>query len=185
MSCVNTFTNVVFEDNRATREGGAIYYDSFRPIMTNLTFINNTAPYGNNIASYPVKAILSNGTSGSFSISDAPSGQEYDQVLTFSLVDFDNQVISSQTSGSMSIIPVTPGANALGFSSTSIVSGVSTFDGVIFQAQPGSNNIEYSVRTAAIDTAKIVKVFGTTSIQDPFYVSFRYCKPGESDHSGR
>lgn len=179
--CVNNLTNVHFLNNQARTEGGAIYYDSFRPIMNNVTFTNNRAPYGPNIASYPVRTILVDGTSASFSIDNVPSGQVYDQQLSFRLVDYDNQTIQSQTSGLMSITAVSLEAKALGFSTSPVVGGISTFKDVVFQAAPGSQNVEFSVKAFSIDPALVLKVFGVNTLQEPFFVNFRYCKPGESE----
>jgi hypothetical protein len=44
----------VFQHNQANDKGGAIYYDSYRPDISEVQFLNNSAKYGNNIASYPV-----------------------------------------------------------------------------------------------------------------------------------
>ena len=66
LSCTSTLpwlsvlNNVAFKNNTSSKQGGAIYYDLYRPNMTNVIFINNTAPYGPNIASYPVKIVLAN-----------------------------------------------------------------------------------------------------------------------------
>lgn len=152
--------------------------------MDNVTYSGNSAvSYGPDIASYPVKAILVSNSQDLLVIEDAPSGQEYDQSLQFALVDYDNQVQSSAT-GSMSINAVTPDANALGFSSTAIVNGIATFKGVIFQAKPGTQNVEYSISASTVDEGLVNKVFDH-SIQDPIFVSFRFCKPGESDESNQ
>lgn len=150
--------------------------------MTNVTFTNNTAPYGDNIASYPVKAILADGTSSaSFMINDAPSGQILEEELSFAVVDFDGQTLNSQTSGLMSITGVSPDARALGLSTAPVIAGVSTFSDVVLQAKPGSKNVEFSVKAFSVDPTLIFKVFGVNTLQEPFYVNFRYCKPGESD----
>lgn len=54
-NCLVSFKNTVFSNNRALRRGGAYYYPWVRPEFQNLSFSNNMAPYGNNIASYPIK----------------------------------------------------------------------------------------------------------------------------------
>lgn len=153
--------------------------------MINVTFANNSAPYGNNIASYAVKAILTDGEIENFEIDNAASGQEYEEEIRFALVDYDNQTIDSQTSGLMTINAVSENASALGLSSTSIVNGISTFKNVIFQAKPGSTNVEFTVRTFSIDSSLISRVFNTSTLQESFFVNFRLCKPGEADESNQ
>ena len=41
-------------NNVAMANGGAIYFDAFKPDIINCLFLNNSAIYGNDIASYPV-----------------------------------------------------------------------------------------------------------------------------------
>lgn len=57
----NYETNVidsVFWNNSASWEGGAIKYNLYPPVISNCSFESNSALYGNNIASYPVKMVL-------------------------------------------------------------------------------------------------------------------------------
>ena len=49
----------IFENNLGLLEGGVIKFDSYRPIFTNCTFENNSAPYGEVLAGYPVELKLS------------------------------------------------------------------------------------------------------------------------------
>ena len=91
--------NVTFVNNTASVMGGAIYYDLFRPNMTNVIFKNNTSPYGPNIASYPVKIILSDSNSTNIAFDNAVSGQEQEVDLNFQIVDYDDQVALTTSSG--------------------------------------------------------------------------------------
>jgi predicted outer membrane repeat protein len=52
--CNTTISNTIFENNNAGVKGGAISYNFKPPLFTNESFINNTAPYGNDKASYPI-----------------------------------------------------------------------------------------------------------------------------------
>lgn len=175
-----------FTNNRAYYSGGAIHYDSIRPSMKNVTFSDNVVrSYGTNIASYPVKVMLLDNSTETLHIENTPPGQEYDQTLQFGLVDYDEQIVTGTNTGTISIFAQSSKGKALGSSSVPIVSGVATFKGVIFEAQPGSQMIEYSLSSSEIDESLLEKSLGTTSIQDPFYVSFRYCQPGEQDQGTR
>ena len=62
-ACSFELDSCSFINNSATYSGGAIMYNLYRPIMTNLTFSGNTATYGSDIASYPIKIIIQNSTS--------------------------------------------------------------------------------------------------------------------------
>jgi len=61
--------------NKASKQGGAIYYTQNRPLVVNCTFIQNEAPYGSNIASYPTNYWIEG--LESLTINDVASGQKY------------------------------------------------------------------------------------------------------------
>ena len=96
--CRNSITNSVFTGNNATINGGAISYTSYRPTFSNNYFENNSAVYGNDIASFPSK-ILQDLENGSFSdllsINDAPSGSPIQNSIPLVIVDEDFNVMVS------------------------------------------------------------------------------------------
>jgi predicted outer membrane repeat protein len=53
--CQFSIANSTFSSNSASVKGGAIYYDTYKPFLTNLSFNNNSAPYGPDLASYPTQ----------------------------------------------------------------------------------------------------------------------------------
>lgn len=63
-------------ENKATESGGAIKYDVFRPETTNNEFVNNSAVYGPNIASYPVKIKVKDSNEDQIILSNVGSGLE-------------------------------------------------------------------------------------------------------------
>ena len=54
--------------------GGAYYYPKFRPVFKNITFINNSAPYGADIGSIPIKVYINDTLSQEITIDNAASG---------------------------------------------------------------------------------------------------------------
>lgn len=68
--CTHHINNSYFKDNRGSR-GGAIFYDRLRPVLHNNVYINNTAPYGPNIASFPAKLKFIESTRRDLSITGA------------------------------------------------------------------------------------------------------------------
>jgi hypothetical protein len=60
--------------NKATESGGAIEYDIYRPEFVNNEFVNNSAIYGPNIASYPVKIKVKNSNEDQLILSNIGSG---------------------------------------------------------------------------------------------------------------
>ena len=73
-NCVYSISDSTFSNNPATLKGGAIYYDSFRPTITNTNFLNNKAVYGENIAGYPVRIAYGNNKETSITYEDIASG---------------------------------------------------------------------------------------------------------------
>ena len=190
--CLNNITGAVFTGNNATSRGGAIYYDVYQPILGNITYVNNSAPYGTNIGSYPVRVLkiesLSSDSSSfkiipNFSIDDVASGQIYPNELKMALVDNDGQIVADQTSGIITIVSVSSGASVLGQTSAPIVNGIASFKEIIFKAKPGSKDVLFSAFTLSIDKSIIFEAFNVVSVQEPFKVSFRYCMPGEADEN--
>ena len=49
------FNQTAFINNKARKEGGAVKWTFLKPELINCSFKDNTAPYGNNIASFPVR----------------------------------------------------------------------------------------------------------------------------------
>ena len=128
--------------------------------MTNNLFQNNSAPYGNNIASYPVRIIAQGDDDYQISINQIASGQLMPNILILNVVDYDNQTVTNLIKGSINITSIEPNTKVLGRNSESIISGISTFSGLILTAKPGSNNIYFSVGTSVIDSSVILRQFG-------------------------
>lgn len=155
---VTTITNSFFANNIAGEKGGAIYYNNHRPLMVNVTFIGNSAPYGNNIASFPIKIIGESEILDNDTLSDVASGQTLSAQIKFKLADYDNQVTSDYNGGRISIVPTTSNALTLGETSASIVSGeywfnylgVATFKSLILIAKPGSKDVKFRLTSSSI-----------------------------------
>ena len=59
---------------KATFEGGAIQYGKYWPTLENVSFENNSASYGSNLASFPVKILINESESQQVHIKDVASG---------------------------------------------------------------------------------------------------------------
>ena len=123
-------------------------------------FTNNTAPYGNNIASYPIRIVSRDSSFGQIVLNDIASGQEISGSIQLLLVDYDNQTTSYLSKGSVTISPLNQTTKVEGLNSESIINGVSTFSGIIFVGQPGYSNSPFSVNTNLIDKSVILRQFG-------------------------
>ena len=128
--------------------------------MTNLIFQNNSAPYGNDIASYPVRIVAQGGNDFQISLNELTSGQLFAKNLVLNVIDFDNQTVTSLIKGNIFVNIIHKNTKASGRNSESIVNGVSTFSGLILFSKPGSNNVQFSVNTGNIDSSVISRQFG-------------------------
>lgn len=96
--------NSIFFNNNALKEGGAIKITGMIVISKNCTYINNTAPYGNNIAAFPFKitldskSVISNVSKKepiNFFIDNEVTGSVINQSFYFKIIDFYNQTVSN------------------------------------------------------------------------------------------
>ena len=158
--CVTNIQNTQFSNNSASIQGGAIYYDLYRPNMSNVIFMNNKAPSGPDISSYPVKVVLTGTNSSFINLTNVASGQTQDINLRFSVVDYDNQLSSTTSGGRITISPSAKNTSVLGLTSASIVNGSATFTSLILVANPGLTNVPFKISSNAIDSSKLLKQFG-------------------------
>jgi hypothetical protein len=63
LACYSHISHSTFTNNIALVKGGAILFDLYPPVLVNNLFENNTALYGKDIASYPVRVIFANSSS--------------------------------------------------------------------------------------------------------------------------
>ena len=112
--CIYQISLWNFTQNSAVYHGGAIRYNLFRPTFANNVFVNNSAGYGPNIASYPIKIKLRNSSSDNIQLTNVGSGVVYDETLEFALVDYDNQINELDNSSLIIITALSLNTSALG-----------------------------------------------------------------------
>jgi predicted outer membrane repeat protein len=175
-----------FESNSATIKGGAIYYDYKRPVFENVTYVNNLADYGPNIASYPVKILLNDSSPEHMFLNNIGSKIQLETPLNLRLVDYDMQTMSQNSFNQILIQAVNETTSSVsGFNSELLKQGVATFDAIQFVASPGSKNIKYQASSKAIDKVKIEEVFGFQLSDNQISINFRFCRPGEIDEANQ
>ena len=177
---INQFDSSNFANNTAEVQGGAIYYNFRRPKLNYIVFDKNIAPYGINIASYPIKIVEKISKSSQMVYEGVPSGIKFKYILTLTIIDFDDQTFPDSTS-SIKINSITQGASVSGFNSAKVNNGVAEFDNLIFISAPGAKHIMFKVTSNAIDVAKnLAQNLTTYTLID---VSFRFWMPGEAQIS--
>lgn len=159
-------------------------YDFKRPTIENITYGNNQAPYGPDIASYPVKIRFQGSNSDDMVLNDVGSGILYPNTLSLALMDYDNQVMVLNNENQILITPVDPTNSSMqGFNAALLQQGVASFDNLIAIATPGQSGVEYRASSNAIDMALINSAFGSQISDNLITVNFRFCKPGEQQYS--
>ena len=142
--------------------------------MQNITFINNIASYGNNIASYAVKIRFEGRPENQVELNNVTSGLIYPQ-FKLSLFDIDDQTMVLDNISQISITPVYRSTTSIkGASQVVVHAGVSTFDNFFLIAKPGSTNIYLNAASRAIDSTKIANVFGPNAFSNLITANFRF-----------
>jgi hypothetical protein len=144
-------------------------------------YTNNTAIYGKNVASYPVKIMKVNGNSLEeiTELTNVPSGAVMDESLPMAIVDAANDIITSVNTGSIIISAVTSNAHVKGSNTAAIQGGKATLSSTILESSPGDENIEYKLKSTSIDY-ELVQYLDPVAYADQILsVDFRWCKPGE------
>ena len=170
--------NVNFTNNIGQKSGGAISYNLKRPQLANNIFSNNSAPYGSNIASYPVRVYQKESSSYKITIDNVASGIQL-QALVLVLVDYDNQTMVLDSTSQLKILPSLSLSKVSGINVAKLWNGIASFGKLIFISNPGSQNVIYQILSKAIDEAKLLEVFGRQAYSNSITVSFRFCQPGE------
>jgi hypothetical protein len=178
-----TIENSNFYGNEADIMGGAIYYNLYRPLFSTNQF-NNSAPYGQNIASYPVRIVEPATNHNKIYLSNIGSGIKYDKMLTFAIVDYDNQTMNLENDSTIKIASTNQQSSIAGINSAKIKNGTAKFDNLEFISFPGSTNVKYSLTSNLLDSNKI-KIgldqyqYNSSQFENQLLVSFRFWKPGE------
>ena len=173
----NIINNSIFSNNMASVQGGAIFYNYRRPDMPKIEFTNNTASYGPNIGSYPVRIVNSVMMDDPIVLTNVASGMVYNETLRLLLVDYDGQTMNLISDSRIKVLPMTNGASLIGVDYSVLVNGQANFDSLQFTYGPGQDNIQFLATCDLIDSNKVSYLSLPTS--DSIDVTFRYCQPGE------
>lgn len=179
-------TSVNITENTASIQGGGVYYNFRRPMLTNVSYDSNLAPYGSDIASYAVRIAEVDYLDQNMTLTDVASGITLNESpismdrtgLQLAIVDVDNQVMNLMDIGTVKIREVTDQAETTGITEARIIQGVAEFDDIGFTYSPGATNIQFEATSSEIDAIKTETIDLTTD--DSITVDFRFCQPGET-----
>ena len=173
LKCNITLKDSYFGFNTAVLDGGSIKWNHLAPNTSNLTFLNNSAEYGENVASYATSLVLLTEPNRQYrnssvvgELTNFPPGQAVPEPIKFALSDeYGNRVL---TDNSTEARIKSNSEEVVVYGNTTAVSqkGLIEFDSFIVSAKPGSNF------TLEIET------LGSFFL---FEVSMRNCQNGEME----
>ena len=178
MLCTYQINSSNFTNNKVIYYGGAIKYDLYRPTFISNIFNNNSAGYGSDIASYPIKIKIKDSNSDLIQLTNVGSGVVYDKIITFVLVDYDNQINTLDDSSLITIKSINSKTSVLGTNFKKVENGEAVFSSIIFASSPGEENVNFSISSSSINS-QVVNTAINNYTQNPVQASFRYWMPGE------
>jgi hypothetical protein len=133
----NQISYSVFTLNSAANFGGAIYWQGVEPQLNTSTFANNTACYGDNVAS-SASALAQIAPEGH--LKNVASGQTVKETLKIALVDNRGQVISIDNNTVCDIMEYSSSnTSIIGTTRAYSVEGIFTFEDFAVIGTPGTN----------------------------------------------
>ena len=171
--CTYTVMDTEFTNNTAHTMGAAMAFNFYSPSLSGNTFTDNTAPYGEEVASYAKKISLVSNLAEQY-----VSGQAVEQPIIFQLLDVNDNPILTDTDSVLTISSVDQTvAKVIG--NTDVTNA--QFTDITFIAAPGTANIEYQVSSSNIDLDRLETALGITEeeVISVISVDFRECIRGE------
>jgi hypothetical protein len=158
-----------------------------RPQLSNNVYSNNSALYGQDIASYAVRIVNEVDGSNVIHLNDVGSGIQYTKGIKLSLVDYDDQKMVLDNASTIKITPFSANSSISGIDYAKVTAGVANFDEITFESKAGTSGKIYSLNSAAIDSDTVQVVTTDQEYQEIYSsslnISFRHCQPGEQEFS--
>ncbi|CDW78425.1 UNKNOWN [Stylonychia lemnae] len=175
--CDYVIQNNSFINNSAKFKGGAILYDLNRPfdLKENL-YYNNSAKYGQNIASYPYQIKILNQDLDF--LKSITSDEFLSNKLLIALVDQDDQIVDDDNQKSIQISSHDDDLSLSGITSLTSNNGIFEINQLKIIGEP-SNSYKIQLSSSSIDQTKID--FKTNGLSADFMldIKIRDCKQGE------
>jgi hypothetical protein len=175
LKCAYNLTGNSFEHNRAEVKGGAVYWTDYEPTFADNYFLNNSASYGANTASYAVGLTLLDRRLTE--LTNVASSQPLSYQIRLGLIDVNGQIVTTDNSTRLSLEPEDSEAVMLsGSTGFTAVNGEFTVANFTVTAEPGTNQA-LRLKVNGLDTSKLKSAPPPISISIP--VSLRLCEAGE------
>ncbi|CDW78813.1 UNKNOWN [Stylonychia lemnae] len=165
VNCFADLKNNTFSNNTAHDQGGAIDYNKNKPLnLDSNSFLNNSAPYGNDIASKPYTLL-------EFTKTLAESGEQYPYKIVLEILDYQLQRVTNDQSlqveieellinRTVKLTEVNQTLNSvIGENLKKAVEGVVTLDNIHFIGTPGSKNALFKIFSPSINTEYMKAIY--------------------------
>ncbi|CAG9325672.1 unnamed protein product [Blepharisma stoltei] len=186
----------MFYSNLAGVEGGAIKWDGTRPVIDSSNiWYNNSAEYGNDIASYPVTMQMATPFSGRYladkyidgipivgTIINVAPGQVFPQSLKIELRDQYGNLVTTDNTSSGNLKAYNSTTAISGTTETIAQHGIFNFSNFIISETPGSIAM-IEISTSSIDPEKQISSNDFTNYYSTviLQIMLRNCTSGEFD----
>eukprot|EP00347_Sterkiella_histriomuscorum_P003258 403364981 len=156
--------------------------NSFAPLFDNFTQsfgMYNYAPYGSNVASYPVGVRLIDIDQ----TDHIASGQLYMGTIMVELIDVNGNRLNTDSLSNIQIKSFDGVGIIMGKRQVQVVNGVATFSNLYFSAVPGSQQVTYQFFSPNINTAQLYQILPQIPRDqinnETIQLNFRECLEGE------
>jgi len=181
-----------FKSNSAASKGGAVLWEQSPPTFQNNTFLNNSAIYGAEIASYAIRLMpidllnrpfpylnASSSPPVSSLVTNLGSGLVYDGKIRLGLFDHQGQLVITDSTSAGEVLANTSELAIFGDVKAIASEGVFTFSMFTTTAEPGGRG-EVIIRTPAIRMQTLSGVDLTLLVDEvSILLTFRECLMGE------
>ncbi|CAG9323993.1 unnamed protein product [Blepharisma stoltei] len=150
-----TISSSTFTNNSACISGGGIQWYDYQPVLSDLVYKNNSAYYGNNLASFPYSLdVIDSRRRLEVSVDSAP-GQTISSPIIIGIMDHYNQTVLTESSSYCQLEVVNSTSYSLsGKTKVQAASGLYNFSDVIVTGDPGSN-VEITVSSTIVSNSNL------------------------------
>jgi hypothetical protein len=157
-SCSYVFTHNNFTDNKAKLRGGAIYWLS-QPTLENNSYSDNSAEYGDDLASFGVSLAVMTTSSETdkrvmqdIQLTGIASGQRMPKAVKIGLIDHYGQVVRTDNSSTADLLPEDASSTSVtGETRVTSEQGVYVFNEAYVTSVPGTR-VSFKVSSSAISS---------------------------------
>mmetsp|Transcript_6815 Transcript_6815/g.12317 ORF Transcript_6815/g.12317 Transcript_6815/m.12317 type:complete len:2246 (-) Transcript_6815:168-6905(-) len=179
-ACKSTIMETEFLENHSDLKGGSIAWKDIAPTVLNLTFANNSALYGKDIASAPAKIAISLNKRRLESAFEITPGAKLSLPISFGVFDERGEQVLTDNETIVYLRPLNDSVEVIGLSALPVYQGEAKFEGITIFAWPNSS-FKLEVSTSLIDVPCVeIDLFARPCVKGEYQTSHACtpCEPG-------